>query len=218
MRTLNQHLDSTSTSPISPTAVVAPLVATGVLMAAYLVLRPYGDVNGGATPVAAQAFASWQWIAAHLCGAASLASFGRFTLRLKELLPGLRTRIARTTGLLGSVAVLPYYGAEMFGLHALGRAALAGDPGVLRLVEQIRNQPVALATFGAGLILLAISGIAAALAWSAERGSVAAWPLGVLVALVLPQYYLPPVGRMAFGVAYALAAFSLAWGVLRSRR
>ena len=41
------------------------------------------------------------------------------------------------------------------------------------------------------------------------------WPLGIAIALVLPQFYLPPVGRMAFGVAYLLAAAVLAGSVLR---
>ena len=67
------------------------------------------------------------------------------------------------------------------------------------------------------LFLLAVAGIAFALAWTRYAGSRAAWPLGVLMALVLPQFYLPPVGRMAFGVAYLLAAAVLAGSVLRRR-
>ena len=70
---------------------------------------------------------------------------------------------------------------------------------------------------GLGLLLLAVSGIATALAW---RGAVrsglwagptwAATPLAVGAALVLPQFFLPPTGRMAFGIAYAAAAALLA--------
>ena len=105
--------------------------------------------------------------------------------------------------------MLPYYGAETFGLHALGRAALAGDQGVLQLVDDIRDQPVALTMFGLGLILLAVCGLLVALAWHRRTGSLAAWPLGVLMALLLPQFYLPPTGRMAYGVLYAVAALLL---------
>ena len=118
-------------------------------------------------------------------------------------------RVARWSGLAGTALILPYYGAETFGLHAVGSAAVAGDASVLALVEQIRNHPAALAMFGAGLLLLAVSGLTFALAWQREISSGAAWPLGGLVALFLPQFYLPPTGRMAYGVVYAAAAIFL---------
>lgn len=191
------------------TTLAAPLVGTGVLMAAYLLLRPYGDHAGGSTAEAAQAFASTWWVVAHLCGALALASFARLAVRLDDLGSTLLSRAARWTGLAGVVLVLPYYGAETFGLHALGRAALAGDQGVLQLVDDIRDQPVALTMFGLGLILLAVCGLLVALAWHRRTGSLAAWPLGVLMALLLPQFYLPPTGRMAYGVLYAVAALLL---------
>lgn len=71
-----------------------------------------------------------------------------------------------------------------------------------------------LTTFGAGLLLLALSGILVAITWQRHHpaGSLAlaAWPLGVMVALVLPQFYLPACGRMVFSVVYAGAALLLA--------
>ena len=87
------------------------------------------------------------------------------------------------------------------------------------LVAGVRGQehPAGMTIFGLGLLLLAISGIATALAW---RGAVRsgrwtgpAWvamPLAVGAALVLPQFFLPPAGRMAFGIAYAAAGALLA--------
>lgn len=197
------------------TGLVAPTVGTGVLMAAYLLLRPYGDAGGPTGAAAAAAFASPWWIVAHLCGALALASAGRLALRLSDVVPGPLARTARWTGLAGAVLVLPYYGAETFGLHALGRAAVAGDPAVLALVPEVRDQPAATATFGLGLLLLAVSGTLVALAWQRSSGSAAAWPLGVLLALVLPQFYLPPAGRMAFGVLYAVAAAVLVVALAR---
>ncbi|MGO0577646.1 hypothetical protein [Ornithinimicrobium panacihumi] len=189
--------------------LTAPLVGTGVLMATYLLLRPYGDHAGGSTAEAAQAFASTRWVVAHLFGALALASFARLALRLDDLGSTRLSRAARWTGLAGAALVLPYYGAETFGLHALGRAALAGDQGVLQLVDDIRDQPVALTMFGLGLVLLAACGLILALAWQRRTGSLAAWPLGALMALFLPQFYLPPTGRMAYGVLYAVAALLL---------
>ena len=195
--------------------LLVPLGMTGILMAVYLLARPYGDVASTAAERAA-AFASPWWVVAHIAGALALVGFGRLTLRLADLeRDRFVTRLARWAGLAGVVLVLPYFGAETFALHVIGRHAATGDTALLALVAEIRNQPVAITMFGLGLLLLAVAGIAFALAWTRRTGSRAAWPLGVLVALVLPQFYLPPVGRMAFGVAYLLTAVLLAVTVLR---
>ncbi len=195
--------------------LLVPLGTTGILMAAYLLVRPYGDMTSSAAEQAA-AFASPWWVVAHVAGALALVGFGRLALRLADLeRDRFVTRLARWAGLAGVVLVLPYFGAETFALHVIGRHAAAGDTSLLALVDEIRNQPVAITMFGLGLLLLAVAGIAFALAWTRHAGSRAAWPLGVLMALVLPQFYLPPVGRMTFGVAYLLAAVLLAVGVLR---
>ncbi|HHU09630.1 MAG TPA: hypothetical protein GXZ60_06400 [Intrasporangiaceae bacterium] len=193
--------------------LAAPLIGTGLLMAIYLLARPYGDTTGDDAAVAG-AFASTWWIVAHLCGALALASIGRLALRLHDLLATAWTRVARLTGLAGAVLVLPYYGAETFGLYAVGRSAVNGTPAALELVDPIRNHPAALTTFGVGLLLLAVSGLAMAAGWSRAYTSAAAWPLGVLIAAVLPQFYLPPVGRQAFGVLYLLAAI---WWLIHTR-
>lgn len=200
--------------------LLLPLVGTGVLMAAYLLLRPYGDAAGGDSPAAAAAFASGRWIAAHLAGALALAAFAVVAVRFTDVTDGRLARVARGAGLLGAVLVLPYYGAETFALHVLGRRALAGDTESLALVAEVREQPVALIMFAVGLLALAVSGLTFALAWSRSGLGTrwAAWPLGLAVALVLPQFYLPPTGRGAFGVAYLVAALVLAAVAWRSGR
>lgn len=192
--------------------LVMPVATSGALMATYLLLRPYGDAGSATSPEAAAAFASGWWVTAHLVGALALVQLARVGLRIDDLLSTTTTMIARWSGLAGAVLVLPYYGAETFGLHALGRAGLS-DPSALALVEEVRGHPAALTTFSLGLLLLAVSGVATALAW---RGAVrsqewtgpswAAWPLALGASLILPQFYLAPAGRMAFGVAYAAAA------------
>ncbi|NYF98409.1 hypothetical protein [Janibacter cremeus] len=196
--------------------LVMPAAASGALMVAYLLLRPYGDAGSSTSPEAAAAFASGWWVVAHLAGALALVQLARVGLRIDDLLGTTTTSIARWSGLAGAVLVLPYFGAETFGLHAIGRVGLI-DPAALALVEEVRGHPAALTTFGIGLLLLAVCGITTALAWSgAVRSgrwtapSWAAWPLGIGAALVLPQFYLPPSGRMAFGLAYAAAAVVLA--------
>ncbi|WOP19194.1 hypothetical protein [Raineyella sp. LH-20] len=144
-------------------------LAAGLLMAAYLLLRPYPDD-----------VASPRWIAAHVCG---MAAFVALTV-LADRIGGR----ARAVVALGTALLLPYYGAETFGLAA------GADPTLTRF------QPVAVTMFAAGLVLVAVGGILLALRRPA------AWPLGVLMALVLPQFYLPAYGRMAFGVLFLAAA------------
>lgn len=186
--------------------LTAPLVGTGALIATYLLLRPYGDAAGATTLQAAEAFGSWRWVAAHLAGMLGIASIGRLAARLHLAIPSTLSRAARTFALGGAVLVLPYYGAETFALHVIGKQALtSGDASVLSLVEPIRSDAVAMTTFGIGLLMLAVAGILMALAWQRAKDR-SAWPLGVMVALLLPQFYLPTVGRMGFGILTTVAA------------
>ncbi len=115
--------------------------------------------------------------------------------------------------------MLPYFGAESFGLHALGADAKGGDLRVLALVDEVRYQPLAITMFGAGLIALAVSAAAFALAWShlgCGSRRWAAWPLAVLMALFLPQFFLPAWWRMVYGVAYLVAALVFARFLMRA--
>lgn len=210
---------STSTSHLT-----MPAATSGALMAGYLLLRPYGDAGSATTPEAAAAFASTWWVVAHLAGALALVQLARVALRIDDLLSTTTTMIARWSGLAGAVLVLPYYGAETFGLHAIGRAGLT-DPAVLSLVGEVRDHPAAMTTFALGLVLLAVGGVATALAWQRAVRSGrwvaparAAWPLAIASALILPQFFLPPGGRMAFGIAFAAAALVLAVAAARARQ
>lgn len=195
--------------------LVAPAVGTGVFMALYLTTRPYGDASADPQTIAA-AFASPWWVVAHVSGMAALASAARLGVLMFDVAPSGLSAVARWSGLAGLVLVLPYYGAETFALHVLGQHAAAGDLGALEVAQQIRNGGVAMTMFGAGLLSLAVSGIASALAW-ARAGSPrwAATPLGVCIATVLPQFFLPPAGRVGFGIVTLGAALLLAWHAAR---
>lgn len=94
-----------------------------------------------------------------------------------------------------------------------------GDVSAPEMVSAVRNHPLALATFGIGLVLLAVTGLCVALGWSRleHPKSWAAWPLGVAIALIMAQFYLPPVGRMTFGLLFLAAALLFA-AVAGSRR
>lgn len=204
--------------------LTAPLVGTGTCMAAYLLVRPYGDHSTDLLQQAT-ALASWRWIVGHLFGVAAIAQFAWVGLRLEEAVPHDASRAtrrlaraARATGLVGAVASLPYYGMETFGLHILGRWHLASaQVDFPLLVEQMRNHPAALTTFGIGLVSLAASGVLMALAWQrTARPRWAAWPLGALMVGFLPQFLLPDAGRIGYGVAYCAAALVLATTTARN--
>lgn len=203
-------------------------VLAGALMATFQLLRPWGDVTEEPEAMA-EAFADPRWVVAHLAGAAAfvvLALLAQAVVRSGLRDQSIRhrspiARIARYGAALGAALVLPYYGAETFALHEIGRAALAGAPvDVVALSGSIRLNPVAVTLFGIGLLLVAAAMVCLAIV--ASRAGAAAWgtwPLGVLAALALPQFALPPVGRMAYGVAFLVAAvlFAVAWTGRRAR-
>ncbi|MDO5629456.1 MAG: hypothetical protein Q4G43_14160 [Mobilicoccus sp.] len=198
--------------------LLAPTVGTGVFMALYLVLRPGGDASGDPTAIA-QAFASPWWVASHLAGMVALASAARLAVRVHDLYPDRTTAAARWTGLAGLAGVLPYYGAETYALHIFGARFLDGDATALDVAQAVRDQPVALWLFGLGLILLAASAAAWATALT-RTGAVpphAIWPLAACLVLVLPQFFLPPLWRSAFGLATLAAALVLTAAILRRR-
>lgn len=200
--------------PTSRSSIAALVVVTGALMATYLLLRPYGDASGAESLAAAEAFASPLWVWSHLAGAGALVA-------LAALWGFLASGPVRWAAALGAALVLPYYGAETFALHALGRRALAGDAGVLELVPAVRDDPTAMTLFGVGLLALAVAGLGAALAWRRDhgRGRVAGafLPLAVVAALFLPQFFLPPFGRMVYGVLFAAAAVYAVYALITSR-
>ena len=189
-----------------PNTLTALAGTTGALMACYLLLRPYGDSGGGETAAAADAFASPLWIWSHLAGAAALVA-------LAALWALISTGPLRWGAPIGAALVLPYYGAETFALHAIGIHAQS-QPDVLSLVPAVRDNPVAMTLFGIGLIALAAAGIAAALTWrrahsrNSQHPVVAGayLPLAVVAALFLPQFFVPPAGRIAYGLLFAAAA------------
>lgn len=197
-------------TPFTRAHLAVPALGSGALVAAYLWLRPYGDAD---LATMAAALASPSWATAHLLGAGGLALAGVVGLRAARLTSGWPAALARGGAAFGIFFTTLYYGAEAIGLNLIGRHALAtGDPGVLAMVEQAHTEPVGLTIFGVGLAALAASGVGTAVAWqrSAPTGRAAAWPFALTVAAVLPQFFLPPTGRVLFGAVHLAAAAVLA--------
>ena len=95
--------------------------------------------------------------------------------------------------------LLPYYGAEAYGLHELGRyAAENGDPGVLDVADAFRYAPFEMTTFALGLFVLILVGgrIAHGLWRSGRLGRTAGILAGLGLATYLPQFFGTPEVRI----------------------
>ena len=138
MRQQSQALWAPQVPPatsLSRGRLAAPLALTvaGVCFVLYPAIRPFTDES---SLRGAQAFASPSWLVAHTL---AMAGFILVTLGLwglYEQLRGGRAAGRARAGLLltaaGAGLTLPYYGAECFGLHAVGQQALKRhDPGLL---------------------------------------------------------------------------------------
>ena len=208
------------------TTTAAALVVSGVTLAAYPALRPYGPESGMA---GAADFGSTAWLAAHVLGMVGFVSLA-FALRSAAVSPpwrwsGQPVRKAETRMWLAVALLLPYYGAEAYGLNELGRYATEhGDAGVLDVADAFRYAPFEMTTFALGL-LPAGHGRRAARARSvaprparAARGGILA---GLGLATYLPQFFGGPEVRIAHGVVLGLGLVLMAWprpGVRRSCR
>jgi len=195
------------------------LATAAMLFVLYPALRPFTDEK---TLQGADAFASNAWTVAHVMG---MLAFIGLALGLLALL---FSQLGRPTNRLAFWAVvaswigagltLTYYGAEVYGLRVVGRRALADqDTSLLAMADQIRLGPGAL-LFGAGLVLLAIAGVVAAVAiW--RSGTLPRWS-GVLLAVGLvlytPQYWGNQPVRIAHGVLLAAGCLWLAAGLWRA--
>src|SRR5215475_2758136 len=200
---------STSATRIRAGAIA--LAAAGVLFLAYPALRPWHDE--GTIAGATASMSSAAWVTAHFFAMLGfiLIPLGLLALR-SALAPTRAEPLALTAAVLawiGSGLVLPYYGAEDFGLHAIaGSAGPRAD--LLSLVHAVRYQPLAVTIFGTGLLLLAAAAIMAAIAvWRST-----ALPRTILfatgMALFLPQFFSPAAVRIAHGILLAAGSIILA--------
>jgi len=191
-----------------------PWVVAGIGFATYPALRPYADET---TSAGLAAMASDAWLLAHLLGVLAFAALPIGLSRLGRRLAPEGSRAADSLGPLSYLALvllLPFYGAETFGLHAIGQYASPGDTALLTLVESVRYQPVAVTLFGLGLLALAVVGVLLAIAtWTHGAAALRAAGLvtGVGLALYLPQFYGTPAMRIAHGVVLGLGCLAMAY-------
>lgn len=196
----------------------ASLGLAGVLFLLYPAVRPYHDESTVDGAVAAMGSAAW--VAAHLfamIGFILLVS-GLFALH-HVLGTTLSTVAAAVTGI-GAGLTLPYYGAEDFSLHAIATKFAQGQRfDLLDMIDSVRNNPVAITTFGIGLVLLGIGGVFAAVAiWrSGDLPRYSGIPFAAGFVLFIPQFFAPGPIRIAHGALVMAGALWVAYTMWTAR-
>jgi hypothetical protein len=193
------------------------LLLSGIFFVLYPVIRPFSDES---SLQGAAAFSSFSWVLAHSLAMAAfiLLSLGFLGLyiRLKDTRLELHAMVALVLIWIGAGLTLPYYGAETFGLHAIGQEALReNNPELLSLANLVRWQE-GIVFIGSGLLLLATGTILFAVAiWKSD--SFPKWsgiPLAIGIALFLPQFGMPQEIRVIHGLLILIGCVLIAWYVL----
>ena len=194
-------------------------VLAGLLFVLYPIVRPFSSETG---LEGAAAFGSTAWIVAHSFGifAFVLIALGLFGIYLR-----VQATVAEGAALVGLVLswigvglLLPFYGAEVFGLHAIGEEALMENNGALvSLAASVRGEPgiwfllLGLGLLGVGVVVFAVA------MW--RSGIFLRWigiPLAAGFALYIPQYLAPQWLRVAHGLLITASCILIAWNLARA--
>ena len=195
------------------------LAIADVLFVLYPALRPFSDE---ASLAGAVAFASSAWLLAHMLAMVGflLTTLGLFGLHLSLQdtgAEGLSFR-ALIVWWAGAGLTLPFYGAEAFGLHAIGQRAIAdGSAALVSLAGDVRSG-AGLAMFLIGLVLLAAGAMITATAVWRSR-TLPKWsgvPFALAFALYIPQFFGSQPIRVAHGLLVAAGCLWLAAGLWQS--
>jgi hypothetical protein len=209
-----KHLMLPSTSAYRVRLGALSLAVSGILFVLYPLLRPFSDE---ASLQGAEAFASSAWIVAHLL---AIVAFILLALGLLGLHIALQhTAVERLAFLalvlswIGVGLTLPFYGAEVFGLHAISQEAVSQhSAALLALADAVRFGPGFIVII-VGLLLLAVGSILIAIAvW--QSGTLSRWsgiPLALGFVLYLPQFLGTQPIRVAHGLLVALGCIWIAF-------
>ena len=206
--------------PISSRITVpAGFAVAGLALAAYPALRPYGPEQGLA---GAADFGSNLWLTAHALGMLGFVSLA-FGLRAAAARTpwtwtGRPVRETETRAWLAVALLLPYYGAEAYGLNQIGRYATEhGNAGVLDVADAFRYAPFEITTFTLGLFALVLVGgrLAHGMWRSGTVGRVGGLLAGLGLATYLPQFFGTPGLRVAHGLVLGLGLLLIAYAAAR---
>ncbi|MDR7555950.1 MAG: hypothetical protein QN157_10115 [Armatimonadota bacterium] len=194
----------------------AALAVAGILFVLYPAIRPFSDE---ASLHGAAAFASTEWLVAHVL---AIVAFTLLPLGLLGLHGTVRQAVAErhaygavVLSLIGTGLTVPFYGAEAYGLYAIGQAAVRQQNAALLTQVAVVRSGAGLVIFLVGLLLLAMAAVMAAIAvWNSGRypkGS--GIPMAVGVGLYVPQFFWTQPFRVAHGVLVAVGCLWIAVGV-----
>ncbi|WP_435746241.1 hypothetical protein [Nocardioides sp. SYSU DS0663] len=213
-------MDSTTSTRSTATAVA--LAVAGAALATYPALRPYGPESGleGAADLGSGA-----WVAAHVLGMVGFVALA-VALRVAAVAApwrwtGQPVRQAETRAWLAVSLLLPYYGAEAYGLNAVGRHALeTGDVGLLEVADSFRYAPFEIGSFSLGLLaLLMVGGRLAHGMWrTGPVGRVGGLLAGLGLATYLPQFFGTPGLRVLHGLVLGTGLLLMAVATWRAPR
>ncbi|MFU8874587.1 hypothetical protein [Micromonospora sp. SL4-19] len=187
----------------------------------YPALRPWHDESTAAGALAALSASTW--VPSHTFAMIGFILVPLGLLALAQAVAA--TRAGRTavtafvTSAIGAGLVLPYYGAEAFGLHAIATQAAANPQiDLIAVANQVRFDPVAVSTFGVGLLALALgTALAAVAVWrSGLMSKLSAVPFALGFLLFLPQFFAPPAVRIGHGVLVGVGLLWLATTLWRT--
>lgn len=196
------------------------VVISGIFFVLYPAIRPFSDES---SLQGAEAFASFSWILAHSLAMVAfvLLALGLLGLyiRLQDTKAERRAIQALVLSWIGVGLTLPYYGAETFGLHAIGQEALREkNLALLSLANSVRLGE-GVVFFIPGLLFLAAGTVLFANAiW--KSNSLPIWsgiPLAVGFSLYIPQFFEPQLIRIAHGLLITIACMLLGWSMIKSR-
>jgi len=186
------------------------LAIAGVLFLVYETVAPRTAQD---TLEGAASWASSGWAVGHVSAIIGLILIPLGWAGLRNYLADTRTErltyLATTLGYIGSALSISYYGAEVYGLRAIGARAVAdGDASLTKIGEDFRLDAIAVTVFALGLALIAAAAILAAVAiW--RSGTMSRWsgiPLATAMVLYLPHFSVPHAARIGWGALVTVGA------------
>lgn len=190
------------------------LALAGILFLVYETVAPRTDQD---TLDGAASWTSAGWAVGHLSAVIGLILIPLGWAALRNHLADTRVErlayLAATLGSIGSALSISYYGAEVYGLRAIGARAVAdGDASLTQIGADFRMSLIAATVFAIGLALLAVAAILAAVAiW--QSGMLQRWsalPLAAAMVLYLPHFWLPHAMRIGWGALVTVGAVWIA--------
>lgn len=194
---------------------------SGILFVLYPVIRPFSDE---VSLEGAEAFASTEWLVAHILAIVAftllpLGFLGFYhSLQDTTLKPLMYSALVLCFVSIG--LILPFYGGETYGLHAIGLEAITQQTADLVSIANVVRSGTGLVMFLIGLLLLATASILVAITiW--RSGRYQKWsgiPFSLGMALYIPQFFGGQPLRVAHGLLVTLGCFWLAVDLWRQSK